>query len=237
MAKVSAQRAADLTGVSKSTVQRAMNSGKLSFEHDSNGRRIIDVSELDRVFGMKPQQKPAPFQAQAPIGRMVDVQEIAIDEDMIAAAVEKERLSMTIKMLEQQLATAQETLDDLKSQRDKWERQASQVLITSQYSQRQAEELRAQLKEREERAKLRRLQYEERFAQLHGEDKRGSLLGNGSRPAQSNDQRSLPSSQQPPAQRSWEAEKLDDQMKKLKAENENAKSHGSVFRFWRKVTG
>ena len=53
MAKVGAQRAAELTGKSKSTVQRAMNSGKLSFELDANGRRVIDVSELERVFGLK----------------------------------------------------------------------------------------------------------------------------------------------------------------------------------------
>ena len=55
MAKVGAQRAAELTGRSKSTVQRSMNSGKLSFEIDGNGRRLIDVSELDRVFGLLPQ--------------------------------------------------------------------------------------------------------------------------------------------------------------------------------------
>ena len=59
MAKVGAQRAAVLTGRSKSTVQRAMNAGKLSYEQDANGRRIIDVSELERVFGIKP-SKPQP---------------------------------------------------------------------------------------------------------------------------------------------------------------------------------
>jgi len=52
MAKVGAQRAAELTGKSKSTIQRAMNSGKLSYELDANNRRIIDVSELERVFGL-----------------------------------------------------------------------------------------------------------------------------------------------------------------------------------------
>ena len=52
MAKVGAQRAAELTGKSKSTLQRAMNNGKLSYEMDSNNRRIIDVSELERVYGL-----------------------------------------------------------------------------------------------------------------------------------------------------------------------------------------
>jgi len=52
MAKVGAQRAAELTGKSKSTIQRAMNNGKLSYEMDNNKRRIIDVSELERVYGL-----------------------------------------------------------------------------------------------------------------------------------------------------------------------------------------
>lgn len=158
--------------------------------------------------------------------------------DEIATAVERERMSMMIKMLEQQLATASEHLDDLKMQRDKWERQASQVMITSQYSQRQAEELRAQLKEREDRAKLRRIQYEERFAQIQGDDKSAPLLGNASRPAQAQEQRFQQPSQRPQvSNKSREAEKLDEQMKKLKAENQNAqKATGSVFRFWKKVS-
>ena len=53
MAKIGAQRAAELTGKSKSTIQRAMNGGKISFERDANGRRVVDVSELERVFGLK----------------------------------------------------------------------------------------------------------------------------------------------------------------------------------------
>ena len=59
MSKVGAQRAADLTGRSKSTVQRAMKSGKLSFEIDENGQRLVDVSELERVFGMAPDRPAA----------------------------------------------------------------------------------------------------------------------------------------------------------------------------------
>ncbi len=143
MAKVGAQRAATLTGKSKSTIQRAMNSGKLSFELDQNKRRVIDVSELERVFGIKKQNEPKVAKAES--------------SDLLST-IEVERMKMRIKMLEQQLSTASEYMDDLKDQRDKWEKQASQVLITSQYSQRQAEELRAQIKERDERVRKRRMQ-------------------------------------------------------------------------------
>jgi len=202
MAKVGAQRAAVLTGKSKSTIQRAMKSGKLSFELDQNGRRIIDVSELERVFGIQKQEEK------------VEVKKV--DQNAIDAAVEKERMAMQIKMLEQQLSSAKDNLDDLKDQRDKWEKQASQVLITSQYSQKQAEELRAQIKEREERARQRRM------GNAKMQNAQNTAAAGAKRPAPSRE----------------ELKKLDEKMRKLKAENENTGSESSsVFRFWRKAKG
>lgn len=205
MAKIGAQRAAVLTGKSKSTIQRAMNSGKLSFELDQNKRRVIDVSELERVFGIKQQQTESsssePMQA---------------DSREISDAVEKERMKMQIKMLEQQLQVSDERLTDLTGQRDKWEKQASQILITSQYSQKQAEELRAQIKEREDRARQRRLQN----AQVQK--------------AQSNSAGSTKMAR--PVGTGYEAKKLNEKMKKFKAENENASDYSnSVFKFWKRA--
>lgn len=210
MAKVGAQRAAVLTGKSKSTIQRAMKSGKLSFELDQNNRRIIDVSELERVFGIQKQEEKTETKK--------------VDQSAIDAAVEKERMAMQIKMLEQQLSSAKENLDDLKDQRDKWEKQASQVLITSQYSQKQAEELRAQIKEREERARQRRMG--------------NAKMQNAQNAATSNAAAGAATGAKRPAPSREELKKLDEKMRKLKAENENTGSEGSsVFRFWRKAKG
>ncbi len=147
MAKVGAQRAAELTGKSKSTVQRAMNSGKLSYELDANGRRIIDVSELERAFGLKQEG-----------GGTSSTGAVEQELEKAQTMLEGERLKMRIKALEEQLEAAETVIDDLKGQRDQWQKQASQVLITSQYSQKQAEDLREELKERDCRAKERRQQ-------------------------------------------------------------------------------
>lgn len=147
MAKVGAQRAAELTGKSKSTIQRSMNSGKLSFELDANNRRIIDVSELERVFGLEPQggsgQDTGPGNVEVELKKAADL-------------IEMERMKMRIRSLEEQLEVKDEMIDDLKAQRDQWQKQAQQVLITSQYSQQQAEELKAELKDRDERARAQR---------------------------------------------------------------------------------
>lgn len=206
MAKVGAQRAAVLTGKSKSTIQRAMNSGKLSYEIDANDRRVIDVSELERAFGIKQETTREP------------AQEVA-SSSSIENAVEKEHLRMQVKMLEQQLLTAQDHIDDLKEQRDKWEKQASQVLITSQYSQRQAEELRAEIREREERARQRRVQMQTQTRETQVKLKKA------------------PPSPPPVSEQTAEKQKnLNTQMKKLKAGNSNtATQPSSMFRFWKKA--
>ena len=147
MAKVGAQRAAELTGKSKSTIQRAMKSGKISFELDNNDRRVIDVSELERAFGLVPQESESKNQ-----------KAVEAEIEKATQMLEMERLKMRIRVLEEQLDTAKEQIDDLKEQREQWQKQAQQTLLTSQFSQKQAEELKQELKERERRAKMRRQQ-------------------------------------------------------------------------------
>ncbi len=208
MAKVGAQRAAVLTGKSKSTIQRAMNNGKISFELDQNGRRVVDVSEIERVFGLKPQSM-----VNATPTKQTEVT-ISASKDF-EARIEKERMAMEIKMLKQQVETANEMIDDLKDQRDKWEKQASQVLITSQYSQKQAEELRAQIKEREERARQRRLQN----AKMQRAQAESRNAATGFKPPEA-------------------AKKLNSDVSKMAPQNENdADEAASVFRFWKKAKG
>lgn len=165
MAKVGAQRAAELTGRSKSTIQRAMNGGKLSFEVDRNGRRVIDVSELDRAFGLLPQGVGA-----GPVERVND-DVVEAELKRTAEMFEAERMKMRIKMLEDQLDMTREQLEDIKGQRDQWQKQAQQVLLTSQYSQKQAEELKAELDERDRRAKIRKQQeMEARTKRIQGQN-------------------------------------------------------------------
>lgn len=179
MAKVGAQRAAELTNKSKSTIQRAMNSGKLSYETDTNNRKIVDVSELERVFGLS-----SSTSTNAAPAASVEA-ELKKATDMI----EMERMKMKIKMLEDQLEQKEQSLEDTKSQRDQWQKQAQQVLITSQYSQKQAEEYKAELKTREENARKRRDQImAERMQKMQGQGHNQNRPAQGGQP-QSNERR------------------------------------------------
>ena len=155
MAKVGAQRAAELTGKSKSTIQRAMNNGKLSYEKDANDRRVVDVSELERVFGLQKsttsEESPS---AEAELQKATEI-------------LETERMKMRIRMLEDQLDNAKEQIEDLKNQRDQWQKQAQQVLLTSEYSQKQAEEYKQELQAAKER---RQKAMEERMKKMKGDN-------------------------------------------------------------------
>lgn len=165
MAKVGAQRAAELTGRSKSTVQRSMNSGKLSFEIDANGRRLIDVSELDRVFGLLPQNAGG--------GNAGAAQETSSQSELQRAAdmLEIERMKMRVRGLEEQLEIVRDQLEDMRGQRDLWQKQSQQILITSQYSQKQAEELKEELRIREERARQAKQKVlEDRMKRMQGQN-------------------------------------------------------------------
>lgn len=164
MAKVGAQRAAELTGRSKSTVQRAMNSGKLSFEIDANGRRLVDASELDRVFGLLPQNGTS-----ASSGAAAQDNPGHAELQRAADMMEIERLKMRVRGLEEQLDITREQLEDMRGQRDLWQKQSQQILITSQYSQRQAEELKEELRQREERARqAKQKMLEDRMKRMQG---------------------------------------------------------------------
>lgn len=159
MAKVGAQKAANMTGVSKATIQRAMKSGRLSFEVDENGQKLIDMSELERVFTVKADNGNSSEAAiKAELQRATDM-------------LEMERMKMRVRMLEDQLHITQTQLEDTKEQRDQWHKQAQQVLITSQQSQKAADELKQELRERDAREKqIRQKQMEMRMKKLHAQN-------------------------------------------------------------------
>lgn len=140
MAKVGVTRATELTGKSKSTIQRAMKSGKLSYDID-NGTKLIDVSELERVYGMVSATETTSNTPAEP----------SYETELQKArhALELDRLELKLKMLEDTLDNANDQIDDLKSQRDSWQKQAQQVLLTTEYAQKQSDERISELQQRE----------------------------------------------------------------------------------------
>lgn len=103
---LSLRQAAELCGTSRSTLHRALQSGKLSGQRAEDGAWSIDPSELARVF---------PWDASEPAHRDT----AGRDRDVVG---EREAVqTMQILMLQQQLEREQATVEDLRRRLDRAE--------------------------------------------------------------------------------------------------------------------
>lgn len=111
--KLSLRQAADQCGKSRSTIHRALRSGKLSGERDEDGSWSIDPSELARVF---------PWDGHGHGHWDATGQQRATPETAAArAALGDEVMAVKVAMLEQQLEREQETVADLRKRLDRAE--------------------------------------------------------------------------------------------------------------------
>jgi excisionase family DNA binding protein len=104
--------AAHASGVSKSTIHRAIKSGKLSAERGAGGEYAIDAAELSRVYKTVTHARDA----------SVKQNETASEAVGTAPAV---------AALEAELRVLRERLDDLKTDRDAWRQQAERLTLTA----------------------------------------------------------------------------------------------------------
>ena len=109
MPELSLSQAAKLTGKSKSTINRAIKTGKVSATRHEDGTYSIDPAELARVFDVEP-PKGAKRCSEEPDGT---------------------RLLERIAALEAMLSREREISADLKDDRDRWRQQAT-TLLTDQ---------------------------------------------------------------------------------------------------------
>jgi len=77
VSKVTVRQAAKLTKKSPNTINEATKNGKLSFELNGQGHKVIDLSELERVFELvKPQAESSASQATVPGSPAVSSQDV-----------------------------------------------------------------------------------------------------------------------------------------------------------------
>ncbi len=115
--ELSLSAAARATGRSKSTIGRAIKSGKLSARRDDAGGYHIDASELARAFDWNP-SGPVPWSATAPLGPVpgppvqgdVPVEVLEAKLTLLEQALDRER---------EALAHERETTADLRQRLDR----------------------------------------------------------------------------------------------------------------------
>lgn len=109
MPELSLSQAAKLTGKSKSTINRAIKTGKLSATRHEDGTYSIDPAELARAFEVEPSE----------------------GAKRSGAEPDETRLLERIAALESMLDREREISADLKEDRDRWRQQAT-ALLTDQ---------------------------------------------------------------------------------------------------------
>ena len=108
-AELSLSQAAKATGKSKSTINRAIKSGRLSAARHEDGTYTIDAAELSRVFRVGTVPGPEWVSAQPP-------------------GTADETTRIRIEALESALAREREVNADLMTDRDHWRQQATALL-------------------------------------------------------------------------------------------------------------
>ena len=109
MPELSLSQAAKLTNKSKSTINRAIKTGKLSATRHDDGSYSIDPAELSRAFNIEPLDS----------SKRSDVEP------------DRTRLLERIEALEVMLSREREISADIKEERDHWRQQAT-ALLTDQ---------------------------------------------------------------------------------------------------------
>jgi len=109
--KHTAGTAAKAVGKTKSTITKAIASGKLSAVKNDNGAWEIDVAELHRVY---PPSPPA-----------------TVEIERYDTPVATGRNSKEIEGLERMLKVMEDQLEDVKADRDEWRKQANQLLLSA----------------------------------------------------------------------------------------------------------
>jgi len=142
MAIVSISKAAKMVRKGRQTLYNHNEKGKLSFTKDDEGKAGIDTSELERVYG----KLYMPATEVETVGQGQDI--VKLDTSRQVETVEKDSLDKglqseidRIKELldnekterSRERRQAEDLIEDLRKQRDKWEGQASAAMLRLEY--------------------------------------------------------------------------------------------------------
>jgi excisionase family DNA binding protein len=132
MPTLSLREAAQQAGTSKSTILRAIQSGRLSAPRNDDGGYDIDPAELFRVYPPASTTKPDDDAAERPSdrseGQGAPSQGTA---DTFAVQIRNARLEAEIAGLRVVLEAEKRRADELREERDRWHAQAEKLLLAA----------------------------------------------------------------------------------------------------------
>lgn len=114
MPKVNISEAARLTGKARVTIHRHIGSGKLTKEFDGTGNPVVDVAELERVYG--PLKQPDLSQDVTQLQPETPSNDNLLQRELEILREERERER---RQLSQQIEDLRHDRDDARAERDR----------------------------------------------------------------------------------------------------------------------
>jgi excisionase family DNA binding protein len=123
--------AARLCGVPKSTISRAIKSGRLSAGRTDDGSYAIDPAELSRVYEFKPSEAGATSATDGATGGVAqDATGILQRVEQVTPPSATNELAIRLAAAEAELRGLRDMVEELRHSRDKWEAQAERLTLT-----------------------------------------------------------------------------------------------------------
>ncbi len=125
MALLSLREAAEAVGTSKSTLFRAIRSGRLSATRDDDGQFRIDPAELHRVYEPKKEERNAAERAEAQ-----SVERDAPDSsEVMELRIRCAETEARARLAEERLSDLKAMLEEMKAERERWRAQAERLAL------------------------------------------------------------------------------------------------------------
>jgi excisionase family DNA binding protein len=121
--KLTLGMAAKHLGVTKPTLSKAIHSGKLAAERREDGSFAIDTAELDRYRAAHHRRFQETRKATASVSRLGTPPDPLAEADL-QIMVERLELEARARLAEGRLADLKDQLEDMRAQRDGWQKQA-----------------------------------------------------------------------------------------------------------------
>jgi len=126
MSKVTLYQAAEMAGITKQAIRKAISAGKLTSEKDEQGRVIVHAGDVERIWP----RKPVGGERLPEVGGSYTNQSAQVTSGLqaqIEAIQEQLRRADEMHERERELLNAQ--IEDLRVDRDNWRKQAERTTL------------------------------------------------------------------------------------------------------------
>jgi len=126
MSKITLLQAAEMAGITKQAIRKAISAGKLTSEKNEHDRVIVQAADVERIWP----RKPVPGEKLPKVGSSYTNQSAQVTSGLHAEIEAiKEQLRRADEMHERERQLLNGQIEDLRADRDNWRKQAEKTTL------------------------------------------------------------------------------------------------------------